>query len=235
MEGGSGRFLKLNEQTKLYDDIGDKEARAKVIKAFSQHESYTSAPPLVAPKNLISISVGIPSTTTELGLSFFGFTQDSRAKLSVSEMKEDSLFVGTALKLGMTIETINGEDYMLSNDGLDLLKKAAGQLTIVVSPPRLQVGHLVLKDLGTGILEGPFPITKVDSSGRVMIKRGFQMTVCASSIRAVTCQTPSGPKVYLVSSPRHTAEAAAKKDKNGLTKEQRDRANKFFAKQEGRR
>jgi len=225
-----GRFLKLNEQTKLYDDIGDKEARTKVVKAFA------TAPPLAVPKlTKISISVVRPSTTTKLGLNFFDFTQDSRAKLSVSEMKEDSLFVGTALKLGMTIETINGVDYMLSKDGLDLLKKAVGQLTIVISPPRLQVGHRVLRDSGSGVLEGPFPIIQVESFGRVTINDGFYMTVCASSIRAVTCKSPSGPIVCLVSSPRHAAEAAAKKDKNGLTKEQRDRANKFFDKQEGRR
>ena len=117
-------------------------------------------------KSWRKVSVVKPTPTARLGLNFVPFVHGSESKLMVSLIEEESLFIGTGLRLGMTIQTINGIDYKSGKDGFELFKKSVGRLTIEVSTSALkakakfQVGQIVMKDVG-GTLTGPFAITKV--------------------------------------------------------------------------
>ena len=75
----------------------------------------------------VVITVNKPSRESKLGLviDLFG------PSLKIKEIKHDSLFRGSALKVGDALESINGIKYTSTKMGMRLLKRSAGLLTVV--------------------------------------------------------------------------------------------------------
>lgn len=81
------------------------------------------------PQHLTYISVVRPSKDTKLGLTI----KQTGAAVLVSKLSPNSLFLGSALREGMILQSINGIGYKSFQDVVKLLSEAEGKIDIVAS------------------------------------------------------------------------------------------------------
>jgi len=107
---------------------------AEVLRAASASSVFTNKiGGEVKQPTTVNLVVTKPSKDTKLGL---GIGQErGSTSVFITTISQTSLFKGTALKVGMIIETINGIRYSSFSHGSSLLKAAEGQLTIVATDP----------------------------------------------------------------------------------------------------
>ena len=72
-----------------------------------------------------------PSVDAKLGI---GISPSLTGGLKITTLTEDGLFAGKGLRVGMAIDTINGQKCNSPKEAIDILKKAQGKVTIVASP-----------------------------------------------------------------------------------------------------
>eukprot|EP00571_Detonula_confervacea_P016055 CAMPEP_0172307910 /NCGR_PEP_ID=MMETSP1058-20130122/8667_1 /TAXON_ID=83371 /ORGANISM="Detonula confervacea, Strain CCMP 353" /LENGTH=638 /DNA_ID=CAMNT_0013020217 /DNA_START=36 /DNA_END=1952 /DNA_ORIENTATION=+ len=85
----------------------------------------------------VTVFVTKPSKGSSLGLNI---QQGNGSTVRVVSVASDSLFIGTNMRAGMLLETINGSKCTTTTEAVTLIKAAEGQITIVAAvPPTAQV------------------------------------------------------------------------------------------------
>ncbi|KAL7550623.1 hypothetical protein ACHAWF_013844 [Thalassiosira exigua] len=107
--------------------------KADIIARFLRGRSDVDAKKIgdAQSRDVATIVVTKPSRNAELGICIV--RRNGRAGIMVDTVPPYSLFSGSNLRAGMTIEQVNGVKFRSYEEGVALMKEAEGQMTIVTS------------------------------------------------------------------------------------------------------
>ena len=144
-----GRFLKQDDDTKLWTDVGDERARKKTSQALrdilktptksrdsdenEKTENFqpgTSSPRTSTKPSLSTFDVATKlSNDAKSGINI----QNAVGGIEITSIVPGSIFDGKGLGEGMRIESINGRRFATCGPCADFLKTVVGQVAVAVS------------------------------------------------------------------------------------------------------
>ena len=81
----------------------------------------------------IVATINKDSKDQKCGISFDRKTADEEGPVLIGAITEGGLFAGSGLKPGMAVKTINDQSVATSQDAVDILKEAEGQIKLVAT------------------------------------------------------------------------------------------------------
>lgn len=120
--------------SKYVSDIEDEERRHTDNLIVTEETPNVSNPfhgVQQSSRNAITISVHCLSEQNDHGLELLPHVVDSVCTLTVQGIAQDSMFVGSALKVGMSIHTVNGQTFNGEDEDRCLLTPLNGRLDVL--------------------------------------------------------------------------------------------------------